>query len=241
MLRRFTPLRAPLNAAPLSLTAAPGFATITDLTRKSPKQPHSNSKPQQKQQHPKQPQQQKQSTTDSNSAAAAARLPRRPRTPSAPTDVSLPVNPPQARETTAATAAATTPTAATTSVTAAAAAAVIVPLQPHYAHVVIGGGVVGLAVARALAPHGPTLVLERAPTVASGTSARNSGVVHSGVYYPIDSLKTELCLRGRELLYEYAAKKGIPHAYVLSIFYNKASIVEVYLYFDENSSPGIVT
>ena len=66
--------------------------------------------------------------------------------------------------------------------------------------VVIGAGVVGLAVARALALRGrEVVVLERADAIGTGSSSRNSEVIHAGIYYPTDSLKARLCVRGREL------------------------------------------
>ncbi|KAF7852208.1 hypothetical protein BT93_L5361 [Corymbia citriodora subsp. variegata] len=78
--------------------------------------------------------------------------------------------------------------------------------------VVIGAGVVGLAVAQRLALCGrDVLVLESAPTFGTGTSSRNSEVIHAGIYYPPDSLKAAFCVRGRELLYEYCSERGIPH------------------------------
>lgn len=77
---------------------------------------------------------------------------------------------------------------------------------------VVGGGVVGIAVARALALAGlQTIVVEREPRVGTATTARNSGVIHSGIYYPQGSLKARLCRRGRDLLYAYAEARGIPH------------------------------
>ncbi len=78
--------------------------------------------------------------------------------------------------------------------------------------IVIGAGVVGLAVGRALALRGlETIVLERASSIGTGTSSRNSEVIHAGIYYPTGSLKARLCVRGKELLYAYCADKGIPH------------------------------
>jgi L-2-hydroxyglutarate oxidase LhgO len=78
--------------------------------------------------------------------------------------------------------------------------------------VVIGAGVVGLAVARALALAGrEVLVLEREAQIGMGTSSRNSEVIHAGIYYPAGSLKARLCVEGRALLYAYCAERGIAH------------------------------
>ena len=82
--------------------------------------------------------------------------------------------------------------------------------------VVIGAGVVGLAVARALIQAAPAtarewLVLERADAIGTGTSSRNSEVIHAGIYYPQGSLKATLCVQGRDMLYAYAAERGIGH------------------------------
>lgn len=78
--------------------------------------------------------------------------------------------------------------------------------------VVIGAGVVGLAVARALALRGrEVMVLEAADAIGTGTSSRNSEVIHAGIYYPQGSLKAKLCVQGKELLYAYCAERGIGH------------------------------
>jgi L-2-hydroxyglutarate oxidase LhgO len=83
---------------------------------------------------------------------------------------------------------------------------------PDFDLVVIGGGVVGLAVARACGTQGlQVLVLEAADCVGSGVSSRNSEVLHAGLYYPTGSLRAVLCVRGREALYEYCADRGIAH------------------------------
>jgi L-2-hydroxyglutarate oxidase LhgO len=77
---------------------------------------------------------------------------------------------------------------------------------------VIGAGVVGLAVARALAQAGrEVIVAEAEAAIGQGISSRNSEVIHAGLYYPPGSLKAGLCVRGRELLYAYAAERGIAH------------------------------
>ncbi|XP_061360555.1 L-2-hydroxyglutarate dehydrogenase, mitochondrial [Gastrolobium bilobum] len=78
--------------------------------------------------------------------------------------------------------------------------------------IVIGAGVVGIAVARALAHKGrEVLVIESAPTFGTGTSSRNSEVIHAGIYYPRNSFKAIFCVRGRDMLYEYCSKHDIPH------------------------------
>jgi L-2-hydroxyglutarate oxidase LhgO len=78
--------------------------------------------------------------------------------------------------------------------------------------VVIGAGVVGLAVARALALRGrEVIVLEAAEGIGTGISSRNSEVIHAGIYYPADSAKARYCVAGRDLLYRYAAEHGVAH------------------------------
>jgi L-2-hydroxyglutarate oxidase LhgO len=81
--------------------------------------------------------------------------------------------------------------------------------------VVAGAGVIGLAIARRLALSGlEVLVIERADRIGMGISARNSEVIHSGLYYPPDSLKARFCVEGRGRLYTYCAERGIGHAKV---------------------------
>lgn len=78
--------------------------------------------------------------------------------------------------------------------------------------VVVGAGVVGLAVARALATAGrEVVVLEAEDAIGTHSSSRNSEVVHAGIYYPEGSLKARTCVEGRERLYAYCAERGIPH------------------------------
>ena len=78
--------------------------------------------------------------------------------------------------------------------------------------VVAGAGVVGLAIARALAIGGrDVLVLESAASFGTGSSARNSEVIHAGIYYPPGSLKARLCVAGRERLYGFCETHGVPH------------------------------
>jgi L-2-hydroxyglutarate oxidase LhgO len=79
--------------------------------------------------------------------------------------------------------------------------------------VVVGAGVIGLAVARAFALAGVgVLILERAYTIGFETSSRNSEVIHGGLYYPFGSLKARTCIEGRQRLYAYCEKHGVAHA-----------------------------
>ena len=81
--------------------------------------------------------------------------------------------------------------------------------------VVVGAGVIGLAVARALAIAGrEVLVIDRAPTIGFETSSRNSEVIHSGIYYPKSSLKAITCVEGRRRLYAYCREHGVAHAQI---------------------------
>jgi len=77
---------------------------------------------------------------------------------------------------------------------------------------VIGAGVIGLAVARALALGGQDVILlEKEDAIGTGASSRNSEVIHAGIYYPEGSLKARLCVKGRKMLYDYCAGHGIDH------------------------------
>ncbi len=79
--------------------------------------------------------------------------------------------------------------------------------------VVIGAGVVGLACAHSLARAGlEVVVIERETAFGTGISARNSEVIHAGLYYPPGSLKARLCVEGRQRLYAWCAQHGVDHA-----------------------------
>ncbi|GAB5504400.1 NAD(P)/FAD-dependent oxidoreductase [Pyruvatibacter sp.] len=78
--------------------------------------------------------------------------------------------------------------------------------------VIAGAGVIGLAVARALALAGQeVIVIERETLIGSHTSSRNSEVIHAGIYYPQGSLKARMCVEGKHKLYEYCAARGLNH------------------------------
>lgn len=78
--------------------------------------------------------------------------------------------------------------------------------------VIIGGGVVGCAIAAAAsAEWSDVFVLEQMPKIGMGASSRNSGVIHSGLYYTPGSLKARLCVRGNEMTYKFCEAHGVPH------------------------------
>ncbi|KAG4252713.1 hypothetical protein FPRO06_03694 [Fusarium proliferatum] len=85
--------------------------------------------------------------------------------------------------------------------------------RADFTHAVIGGGVVGLAVARQLAQRDDTstVLIERHNAIGTETSSRNSEVIHAGIYYGPSSLKAKLCIRGKNLLYELCEKHDIGH------------------------------
>ena len=77
---------------------------------------------------------------------------------------------------------------------------------------IIGGGVIGCSVARAVSRKWQDVfLLEQNPRVGMATSTRNSGVIHSGIYYPKDSLKAKLCVEGNVLSYEFCEKYKVPY------------------------------
>src|SRR5210317_588812 len=77
--------------------------------------------------------------------------------------------------------------------------------------VVVGAGVIGLAVGRSLAMAGrEVIVLEAEPEIGMHTSSRNSEVIHAGLYYPEGSLKAKLCVQGKQMLYRYCEERHVP-------------------------------
>src|SRR6476646_193810 len=78
--------------------------------------------------------------------------------------------------------------------------------------VIVGAGVLGLAIARAAASAGrEVLILEGADAFGTGTSSRNSEVIHAGIYYPHNSLKARFCVAGRDQLYAFCQDYGVSH------------------------------
>lgn len=95
---------------------------------------------------------------------------------------------------------------------------------------VIGAGAVGLATARALSMSGrEVMVIERHDLIGSETSARNSEVIHAGIYYPKDSLKAHTCVEGKELLYRFCAEHGVAHERIgkLIVASDKGQVTEL--------------
>src|ERR1700747_2739773 len=76
---------------------------------------------------------------------------------------------------------------------------------------IIGGGVIGCAIAHAVSQHADDVFLvEQNPKLGMATSTRNSGVIHSGIYYPKNSLKARLCIEGNQLMYAFCRKHNVP-------------------------------
>ena len=100
--------------------------------------------------------------------------------------------------------------------------------------IVIGGGVIGLSIARELSSSGKeTIVLEKNDRAGDVTSSRNSGVIHAGIYYPESFLKTKLCVEGNQLIYKYAKEKKINHKkygkYIIALKKSELSNLEAIL------------
>jgi len=93
--------------------------------------------------------------------------------------------------------------------------------------IIIGAGIVGISISKYLISKGYSVILiEKEENYGQGISSRSSEVIHAGIYYHTDSLKASLCLRGRQLLYEYCPKKRIPHKKIgkLIIATDKSSV-----------------
>lgn len=83
-------------------------------------------------------------------------------------------------------------------------------MSPDIETIVVGAGVVGLAIAREMAMRGhQTLLIERNDRIGAETSSRNSEVIHAGIYYPPGSMRAKMCVKGRDMLYAFAAENGV--------------------------------
>ena len=110
---------------------------------------------------------------------------------------------------------------------------------------IIGGGVVGAAVAHAVSEEWQDVFLvEQNPKLGMATSSRNSGVIHSGIYYPKDSLKARLCLEGNRLMYEFCKKRNVPHRHtgklvVAANEHEQADLEALFRHGTENGVEGL--
>lgn len=107
---------------------------------------------------------------------------------------------------------------------------------------VVGAGVVGLAIGRALALRGHEIVVaERSDAFGTGISSRNSEVIHAGLYYPAQSLRAIHCVRGRKLLYEFCASRGVDHRACgkLVVATTAAEIAKVVAIRDQGEKNGV--
>ncbi len=107
---------------------------------------------------------------------------------------------------------------------------------------IIGAGVVGLAIAAELTQeYDDIVVLERHDKFGQETSSRNSEVIHSGIYYPLNSLKAKLCVDGARLLYEYCEKHSIPHSRLgkLIVASNESEVTDLQKLYDTGLDNGV--
>lgn len=108
--------------------------------------------------------------------------------------------------------------------------------------VVIGAGVVGLAIARELALAGrEVIVLEAADAIGTHTSSRNSEVIHAGLYYPKGSLKARFCVSGKGMIYNYCAEHGVPHSNIgkIIVAVTEDEIATLKGYVDKSVANGV--
>lgn len=96
--------------------------------------------------------------------------------------------------------------------------------------VIIGAGVIGLAVARAISQRlNDVVIMEQHKHFGSETSSRNSEVIHAGIYYPSDSIKAQTCIRGKHLLYDFCQQNRVPHRAIgkLIIAFNSTEVEQL--------------
>ena len=113
----------------------------------------------------------------------------------------------------------------------------------HVDAIVIGAGVVGLAIAAELSKQYPnTLIIDQHPNVGQETSSRNSEVIHAGIYYPTGSLKAQLCIEGKHQLYEHCQKYRVPHSVIgkLIIAVDDAEITSLHKLHAQAQSCGVL-
>ncbi|MEM1439229.1 MAG: NAD(P)/FAD-dependent oxidoreductase [Pseudomonadota bacterium] len=116
-------------------------------------------------------------------------------------------------------------------------------MHPDFDGVVVGGGIIGLAIGRALSRLGHSIVvLEAEAHALMHTSSRNSEVIHAGIYYPTGSLKAETCVSGKQLLYDYCSRRGIPHRRIgkFIVAVDEADEDALHHYRDTAESNGVV-
>jgi L-2-hydroxyglutarate oxidase LhgO len=110
---------------------------------------------------------------------------------------------------------------------------------------IIGGGVVGCAIAQAVSSKWQDVFLvEQNPKLGMATSSRNSGVIHSGIYYPKNSLKARLCIEGNRLMYEFCKKHNVPHRHtgklvVAANGHEQADLEALYRHGTDNGVEGL--
>jgi L-2-hydroxyglutarate oxidase LhgO len=108
--------------------------------------------------------------------------------------------------------------------------------------VVIGAGVVGLAIAQEIARTGrEVVILEAEKTIGSGISSRNSEVIHAGMYYPPGSVRARLCVRGNQLLRHFAAEYGVAHSMVgkLIVAHDHSEVAKLHQILDRAKANGV--
>src|SRR6266851_3529267 len=110
---------------------------------------------------------------------------------------------------------------------------------------IIGGGVIGCAIAHAVSQRsGDVFLVEQNPKLGMATSTRNSGVIHSGIYYPKNSLKARHCVAGNRLTYEFCKKHNVPHRHtgklvVVADHHEEAELAALKMRGEDNGVEGL--
>jgi L-2-hydroxyglutarate oxidase LhgO len=110
-----------------------------------------------------------------------------------------------------------------------------------YNTLIVGAGVVGLAIAERISRKEKTLLIERHESFGRETSSRNSEVIHAGIYYPKDSIKARLCVPGNKSLYNWAEKYNVPHCRIgkFIVAVNKSEEAELELIYEKARNNGV--